>query len=71
MLKKVSEIQAPKFESSNLYKLVGLRHENIVKLFLKRSAVFKRGMLKGRAKKIRAVQVITYKCGDCCHLQIV
>ena len=47
MPKKVIEIQAAKFENFNL--LVALRHEKIIKLFLKRS-VLKRGMLKDRAR---------------------
>ena len=55
------------------YKLVASRHEKITKLFLKRS-VLKRGMLNGRARLNKlvdsAVQVITYKGGDCCHLPL-
>ena len=67
MLKKVIEIRNSKILT---YKLVALRHEKIIKLFLKWS-VLTRGMLKGGVSKwICVVQVITYKGGDCGHLQL-
>ena len=58
MLKKVIEIQASKYKLRNSKtltdKLVALRHEKIIKLFLKRS-VLKRGMLKSRARFNRLI----------------
>ena len=48
MPKKVIEIQVRNLKTLT-YKLVALRHEKIIKLFLKRS-VLKRGMLKDRAR---------------------
>ena len=48
MPKKVIEKQTAKLKTLT-YKLVALRHEKIIQLFLKRS-VLKRGMLKDRAR---------------------
>ena len=49
-MKKKEKLSKYKLRNSKTltYKLVALRHEKIIKLFLKRS-VLKRGMLKRRA----------------------
>ena len=49
MLKKVIEMYKLRNSKTLTYKLVALRHEKIIKLFLNRS-ILKRGMLKGRAR---------------------